>query len=60
MSSVSLKQRAFMRQAATDPKFAEANDVPQSVAREFRAADLKKMRKKHNVHHLNARSHAPD
>ncbi len=60
MPSVSLKQRAFMKAAANDPKFAEANEIPQSVAQEYRAADLKKMRKKHNVHHLNARSNAPD
>lgn len=58
MPSVSLKQRAFMKRAANDPAYAKARDIPQSVAKEFRAADLKKMRKKHQIHHLNARTHA--
>lgn len=58
MPSVSLKQRAFMKKAARDPNYAKARDIPQSVAKEFRAADLKKMRKKHDIHHMNARAHA--
>ncbi len=58
MPSVSLKQRKFMKAAANNPEFAKAADIPQSVAKEFRAADLKKMRKKHQIHHLNARANA--
>lgn len=58
MPSVSLKQRAFMKKAASDPEFAEARDIPQKVAQEFRAADLKKMRKKHRIHDMYARSDA--
>lgn len=58
MPSVSLKQRSFMKRAAKDPQFAKARGIPQSVAQEFRAADLKKMRKKHQIHYMNARTHA--
>ncbi len=47
-----------MKAAANSPEFAKAADIPQSVAQEFRAADLKKMRKKHQLHHLNARANA--
>lgn len=58
MPSKTLKQRAFMKKAATDPAFAEARDIPQKVAREFRTSDLKRMRRKHQIHHIDARSHA--
>ncbi len=58
MPSVSLKQRAFMKKAATDPEFAESQDIPQKVAQEFRAADLKKMRTKHRIHDMYARTNA--
>lgn len=58
MPSVSKRQRGFMAKAANDPAFAKARGIPQTVAKEFRTADLKKMRKKHQIHHLNARTHA--
>lgn len=56
MRSVSLKQRAMMKRAASDPAYAKARAVPQSVAKEFRASDLKKMRVKHQIHDMYARA----
>lgn len=58
MPSVSLRQRAMMKKAAANPEYAEARGVPQSVAKDFRAADKKKMRVKHRIHHMNARTNA--
>ena len=58
MPSKTLRQRAFMRKAANDPAFADARDIPQSVAKDFRSADKKKMRIKHRIHHMNARTNA--
>lgn len=59
MPSVSRKQRAMMRRAAQDPEYAKARGVPQSVAKEYRAADLKKLRRKTQTHYL-VRANAPD
>lgn len=42
MPSVSEKQSRFMRAVAHNSKFAKKVDVPQSVGREFEAADKKK------------------
>lgn len=39
MPSVSDKQARFMRAAAHDAKFAKAAGIPQSVAKEYAAAD---------------------
>lgn len=47
-----------MKKAAEDPEYAEARDIPQEVAQEFRASDLKRMRKKHRIHDMYARSYA--
>lgn len=58
MPSVSRKQRAMMKRAAQDPEYAKARGVPQSVAKEFRAADLKKLRTRKNIHHLTRAAHA--
>ena len=41
MPSKSDKQARTMRAAAHDPKFAKKMDIPQSVARDFVAADQK-------------------
>lgn len=41
MPSRSLKQARLMAAAAHDPKFAKKVGVPQSVAKEFNAADAK-------------------
>ena len=46
MPSKSPKQARTMRAAAHDPKFAKKLDIPQSVAREFVAADAKKSKRK--------------
>ena len=46
MPSVSEKQKRFMRAAAHDKEFAERNNIPQEVAREFVEADKKEERKK--------------
>lgn len=43
MPSVSKKQEAFMRAIAHNKKFAQRVKVPQSVGKEFEAADKKKM-----------------
>lgn len=59
MPSVSRKQRAMMKRAAQDPEYAKARGVPQSVAKEYRAADLKKLRRKTQAHYL-VRANAPD
>lgn len=42
MPSKSKKQERTMRAAAHDPKFAKKMDIPQSVARDFEAADKHK------------------
>jgi hypothetical protein len=42
MPSVSEKQRRFMSAAAHNPKFAKEAGIPQTVAREFHAADAGK------------------
>lgn len=47
-----------MRMAAADPAYAKARDIPQPVAQEFRADDLKKMRKKHRLHYMTGKTHA--
>jgi len=39
MPSTSDKQRRFMAAAAHDPKFAERNKIPMSVAKDFNQAD---------------------
>lgn len=46
MPSKSKAQRKLMQTAAHNPKFAKAVGVPQSVAREFAAADKAKKAKK--------------
>jgi hypothetical protein len=47
MPSTSEKQRKFMAAAANNPKFAKEAGIPQSVAKEFHAADrVKALRKK--------------
>lgn len=45
MPSTSPKQARFMAIAAKDPSFAKQAGIPQSVAREFHAADLSKRNK---------------
>ena len=42
MPSTSKKQRRFMAAVANNPKFAAKAAVPQSVAKEFHAADKAK------------------
>lgn len=42
MPSKSKKQARFMAAAAHNPKFAKKAGIPQSVAKEFNAADKKK------------------
>lgn len=42
MPSVSRKQHNFMMAIAHSPKFAKKAGVPQSVGKDFAAADLKK------------------
>lgn len=42
MPSVSEKQKRFMQAAAHNPEFAKKADIPQSVAREYVAADKRK------------------
>lgn len=46
MPSKSKKQRKFMAAAAHNPKFAKEAGIPQSVAKEFHAADKAKKRRK--------------
>lgn len=46
MPSASEKQKRFMRAAAHDATFAERNMIPQSVAREFVAADQAQSKKR--------------
>jgi hypothetical protein len=46
MPSVSKKQAKFMQAAAHNSKFAAKAKIPQSVAKEFVAADKGKARKK--------------
>jgi hypothetical protein len=45
MPSVSAKQAKFMRAAAHNPEFAAKAGIPQSVAKEFTAADKAKAAK---------------
>lgn len=45
MPSKSKKQEKFMQAAAHNPQFARKAGIPQSVAREFVAADKKKQKK---------------
>ena len=45
MPSKSAKQARTMRAAAHDPGFAKKMKIPQSVAKEYTAADKKKARK---------------
>jgi hypothetical protein len=44
MSSVSSKQKRFMQAVAHSKEFADKVDVPQSVGRDFAAADQEKKR----------------
>ena len=44
MPSTSAKQKRFMAAAAHDPKFAKKVGIPQSVAKEFHAADKAKVK----------------
>lgn len=43
MPSTSEKQKRFMQAAAHNPKFAKRADIPVSVAKEYVAADKKKL-----------------
>lgn len=56
--SKTLRQRGFMRKAAADPQYAAIREIPHAVAKEFRAADVKKMSRKHKIHYLNGKTHA--
>lgn len=42
MPSTSEKQKRFMQAAVHNPEFAKKADIPQSVAKEFVAADKRK------------------
>lgn len=42
MPSSSEKQKRFMQAAAHNPEFAKKADIPQSVAKEYVAADKRK------------------
>jgi hypothetical protein len=44
MPSKSKKQKRFMAAAANNPQFAKEAGIPQSVAKEFHAADKAKVR----------------
>jgi len=46
MPSKSKKQAAFMRAASHSKEFADKAGIPQSVAKEFEAADKAKAKKK--------------
>lgn len=46
MPSKSPKQKRFMAAAAHNPSFAKKAGIPQSVAKEFNAADTKKGKKR--------------
>lgn len=53
MPSHSEKQARFMKAAAHNPEFAKKADIPQSVAKEYVAADklkamARKLREKHS------------
>lgn len=52
MPSKSAKQHRFMEIAAHDKSFAKKADIPQSVAREFVAADSRKDRRMNIAKHL--------
>lgn len=45
MPSKSPKQKRFMAAAAHNPRFAKEAGIPQSVAKEFHAADQRKKRR---------------
>ena len=47
MPSKSKKQARTMKAAAHDPGFAKKMGIPQSVAKDFTAADKRKRRAKH-------------
>ena len=49
MPSSSEKQARTMRAAAHDPEFAKRMGIPQSIAREFVAADQARKKKKSKV-----------
>ena len=53
MPSTSPKQKRLMAAASHDPEFAKKVGVPQSVAKEFNAADYAKAHhgKHHSSHH---------
>lgn len=52
MPSKSAKQARFMRAVANNPKFAREVGVPQSVGKEFEAADQRKHRRMEIARHL--------
>lgn len=47
MPSTSLKQKKFMQAAAHNPEFAKKAGIPQTVAKEFDAADQRMAPEKH-------------
>jgi len=47
MPSTSMKQKRFMQAAAHNPSFAKKVSVPQTVAKEFVAADQRMAPEKH-------------
>lgn len=52
MPSKSEKQKRFMQAAAHNKSFAKKADIPQSVAKEFVAADKRKDRRMDIAKHL--------
>jgi len=52
MPSTSAKQARFMAAAAHNPKFAEEAGIPQSVAKDFHAADKAKADKGTHIRHM--------
>lgn len=52
MPSVSAKQEKFMRAVSHSKSFAKKVGVPQSVGREFEAADQRKDRRESIARHL--------
>ena len=47
MPSTSMKHKRFMQAAAHNPEFAKKASIPQSVAKEFVAADQRMAPEKH-------------
>ena len=47
MPSTSMKQKRFMQAAAHNPEFAKKANIPQTVAKEFVAADQRMAPEKH-------------